>query len=138
MSIISADTIIEVPFFDLDPMNIVWHGNYIKYTEISRCTLLDKISYSYDEMKADGFMYPVAKMDMKFIKPATFGQKLIITASLEEFEPSLKIKYVIKNAETKETLFKASTMQICVNFITKTSIYTAPEKLKRGIECLKV
>ncbi|MFQ8625045.1 MAG: hypothetical protein ACLSA2_00440 [Candidatus Gastranaerophilaceae bacterium] len=31
MKKISAETLIEVPFYDLDPMNVVWHGNYIKY-----------------------------------------------------------------------------------------------------------
>lgn len=24
---------IDVEFYDLDPMNVVWHGNYIKYLE---------------------------------------------------------------------------------------------------------
>jgi acyl-CoA thioester hydrolase len=34
---------LEVPFFDLDPMNIVWHGNYVKYLEVARCALLETI-----------------------------------------------------------------------------------------------
>lgn len=31
---------IKVPFYDLDPMNIVWHGNYVKYMEEARCDFL--------------------------------------------------------------------------------------------------
>ena len=31
---------LEVPFHDLDPMRIVWHGNYYKYVEISRTALM--------------------------------------------------------------------------------------------------
>ncbi|MGN6981510.1 acyl-CoA thioesterase, partial [Neisseria sp. P0009.S007] len=27
----------EVPFFDVDAMHIVWHGNYVKYLETARC-----------------------------------------------------------------------------------------------------
>ena len=87
MKRIERDTIIEIPFYDLDPMNVVWHRNNIKYTEIARCNLLDKIGYSYEEMKADGVMYPVAKMEMKFIKPAVFAQKIIATAIIDEIEP---------------------------------------------------
>lgn len=26
-----ADVIIEIPFHDVDTMNVVWHGHYLKY-----------------------------------------------------------------------------------------------------------
>ena len=138
MNIIDADTIIEVPFFDLDPMNVVWHGNYIKYIEIARCNLLDKIGYNYDDMRNDGVMYPIAKMELKFIKSATFGQKIVVKAILDSIEPSLDIRYEIKDCETGEMLFKAKSMQIGVDFHSKTSIYEAPEKFRKGIECLNI
>ena len=118
-------------------MNVVWHGNYVKFAEEARCSLLDKIGYRYEEMRADGVMYPVAKMDMKFIKPAVFGQKLTVKTILEEIEPSLNIKYIIKDSATGETLFKANTMQICVDVLSGRSLYEAPEKFRKGIECLK-
>lgn len=31
------NTLIDVPFFDVDSMNIAWHGHYVKYLEIARC-----------------------------------------------------------------------------------------------------
>ncbi len=138
MNIIDADTIIEIPFFDLDPMNVVWHGNYIKYVEVARCNLLDKIGYNYDDMRNDGVMYPIAKMEMKFIKSATFGQKIVVKAILDSIEPSLDIRYEIKDSVTGEMLFKAKTMQIGVDFHSKTSIYEAPERFRKGIECLNI
>ena len=137
MSFTEEEILIEVPFFDLDPMNVVWHGNYVKYTEIARCKLLEKIGYSYPAMIKDGYVYPIAKMDMKFIKSATLSQKLLIKASLEEYEPSLRIKYIITD-ENGEVIFKASTMQICVDAITGKSIYEAPEGLKEGLKCLSI
>ena len=33
------------PFFDIDSMDIVWHGHYAKYFELARCALLDKFGY---------------------------------------------------------------------------------------------
>ena len=137
MSFTEEEILIEVPFFDLDPMNVVWHGNYLKYLEAARCDMLEKIGYTYDDMKKDGFAYPVAKMELKFIKSATLSQKLLIKASLEEYEPSLRIKYIITD-ENGEVIFKASTMQICVDAITGKSIYEAPEGLKEGLKCLSI
>ena len=79
-----AETFITVQFYDLDPMNVVWHGNYIKYLETARCDLLAKIGYDYNDMREDGIAYPVATMDLKFIKPCTFNQKLRVVSSVEE------------------------------------------------------
>jgi len=32
----SFEVKIKVPFYDLDPMQIVWHANYLNYFEIAR------------------------------------------------------------------------------------------------------
>lgn len=129
-----CETFIDVQFFDLDPMNVVWHGNYIKYLETARCDMLSKIGYTYNEMKEDGFAYPIAKMDLKFIKPAHFNQKLKIVTKILEIEPALNIKYEIFDTQTNEKIFTAKSMQICVNIKTLESVYTAP---KRFVESVK-
>ena len=138
MKQIITKTQIKVPFYDLDPMNIVWHGNYVKYLEEARCDFFSKLKYTYDDMYKDGIMYPIAKMEMKFIKSATFGQKIVVKAILDSIEPSLDIRYEIKDSVTGEMLFKAKTMQIGVDFHSKTSIYEAPERFRKGIECLNI
>lgn len=130
-----AETFITVQFYDLDPMNVVWHGNYIKYLETARCDLFAKIGYDYDEMRKDGIAYPIATMDLKFIKPCYFNQKLRVVSTVEEIEPCIIIKYMIYDAQTGEKLFKAKSMQICVNASTNESIYSAPERLKEKLAC---
>ena len=74
-------------------------------------------------------------MDLKFIKPCTFNQKLRIVSSVEELEPCLIIKYVIFDAETGEKVFTAKSMQICVDMISKESVYSAPKGLKEKFAC---
>jgi acyl-CoA thioesterase FadM len=44
---VSTNTEIDIPFQDIDAMEIVWHGNYPRYLEIARCALLDCIDYDY-------------------------------------------------------------------------------------------
>lgn len=129
MAIFKAETTINVPFYDNDPMGVVWHGNYVKYLEIARCDTLAKIGYDYMDMKNDGVMYPIAKLDMKYIKPSKFAQNLHIVTVIEELEPSLIIKYEIFD-ENGEKIFKGKSMQICVNIATKQSVYVAPQRFK--------
>lgn len=133
-----AEKIISVQFYDLDPMNVVWHGNYVKYLETARCDLLEKLGYNYIDMRNDGFAYPVATMEMKYIKPCVFNQELKIVSVIEEIEPCLIIKYTIFDNKTGDKLFKAKTMQICVDINTKQSVYEAPDNLKKKLACCKV
>lgn len=133
-----AETILNVEFYDLDPMNVVWHGNYVKYIEAARCDMLNKLGYNYMDMRNDGFAYPVATMEMKFIKPCVFNQKLKVVSVIEEIEPCLIIKYTIFDSNTGEKLFKAKTMQICIDVNTQQSVYEAPENLKKKLDCCKV
>lgn len=129
---------LTVQFYDLDPMNVVWHGNYLKYLESARCDLFKKIGYDYDNMRADGVVYPIAKMDLKYIKPCKFNQVLFLETIVEELEPSLIIKYNIFDEESGEKVFSAKSMQICVDIKTGESIYSAPEGLKQKLACCKL
>ncbi len=129
---------LTVQFYDLDSMNVVWHGNYLKYLESARCDLLKKIGYDYDNMRADGVVYPIAKMDLKYIKPCKFNQVLFLETIVEELEPALIIKYNIFDEESGEKVFSAKSMQICVDIKTGESIYSAPEGLKQKLACCKL
>lgn len=134
MSLFKAEYELKVSFEDIDLMGIVWHGNYIKYLEQARCDMFSKLNYTYMDMKDDGFSYPVAKMKVKYIKPAKFEDVLVVKSELVELEPAMNIKYVIFNKLTKEKIFEAKTMQIAFDIKANKSVYTPP---KRFIEALK-
>jgi len=132
MSLYKSEYKLKVSFEDLDPMNVVWHGNYMRYMEQARCNMLEELKYTYIDMKNEDYAYPVAKMNVKYIKPATFGDILTVITYIEELEPALNIKYEIFNENEK--IFEAKTMQIGVNIKTGESIYSAPKGLIKAIE----
>ena len=124
----------RVEFYDLDPMNVVWHGNYVKYLEAARCDFLEKIGCTYDDIKEAGYAYPVAKMEMKFVTPCVFMQNLVVKTQLESLEPSLNFKYTILDEKTGAKLSSAKTMQICVEIETRKTVYSVPDVLKKRVE----
>ena len=93
-----AEIEIQVQFFDLDPMEVVWHGHYVKYLELARCALLDKIDYNYPQMKASGYAWPVIDLHLRYAASAMFGQRLKVRAEIVEWENRLKIAYLITDA----------------------------------------
>lgn len=133
MSLFESKYELKIPFNDLDPMNIAWHGNYIKYMEQARCDMFDKLNYTYYDMKDDNYAYPIAKMSTKYIQPLSFNQEVIIHTILEEVEPALRIKYKMYDKKNGYKVFEAETMQIAVNIETRQSLYCPPERLLKNL-----
>ena len=125
--------IIQVPFFDVDPMRIVWHGNYVKYLEVARCAFLDSIGYSYDEMGRRGFSWPIVKMDLKYIRPARFRQTIRIDMAISEIDSCLRIDYTLSDEKTGEKLTRASTTQAAVSLETGEIQFQTPESWLEAI-----
>jgi acyl-CoA thioester hydrolase len=110
---ISTDVVMQAQFYDLDPMQVVWHGNYARFLEIARCALLDRIGYNYREMKDSGYVWPVVDMRIKYVRSIRFGEEFTVTATLVEFENRLKIDYRIRD-RAGQVLTKAHTIQVAV------------------------
>ena len=122
----SAEVEMPVQFFDLDPMQIVWHGNYVKYLEIARCALLDKIGYNYEQMHASGYMWPIIDMHLRYAGSAKFGQRLLLRAEIVEWENRLRIDYQISDLESGKRLNRASTTQVAVDVRTGEMCFVSP------------
>ncbi len=133
---VQADVELTVPFHDVDLLAIAWHGHYCKYLEIARCALLDTIDYGYMAMLDSGFVWPIIDLQLRFIHPARFGQRIRVHAELAEYEYRMKIKYRVSDLETGEALAKGHTIQVAVNADTGEMCYSSPDifLLKLGIK----
>jgi acyl-CoA thioester hydrolase len=131
----SAEAEVQVQFFDLDPMQVVWHGHYVKYLEVARCAVLDTIDYNYVQMKDSGYAWPVIDMRLRYIDSATFGQRLKLRAEIVEWENRLKIDYLITDAASGRRLLRGSTTQVAVDMLTREMCFVSPAVLfqKLGI-----
>lgn len=105
---------IVVPFFDIDSMDVVWHGHYVKYLEVARCALLDDIGHNYTQMKDSGYAWPVIDLQLRYAQAARFGQRIAVRADLVEWQNRLLIHYLIQDASTGQRLTRASTVQVAV------------------------
>lgn len=125
---------VEVPFHDVDAMNVCWHGNYLKYFESGRAVLLREIDYDYPAMLASGYVWPVVEAHLKYVRPATYGQRLDVRATLLEFENRLKIGYEIVDSESGERLTKGYTVQLAVDAVTHETQFGCPRGLMERLE----
>jgi acyl-CoA thioester hydrolase len=120
---------VKVPFHDLDPVGIVWHGHYTKYFEIARCALLETFDYNYDEMARSGYSWPIIDMHLRYVKAARFGETLNVQASLREWEYRLRIDYVASNAADGLRVCKGTSIQVAVDMRTREMCLKSPDIL---------
>jgi acyl-CoA thioester hydrolase len=135
---LSAEIEFSVEFYDVDSMDMVWHGNYIKYFEKARCALLNKIGYGYREMKESGYAFPVTDISVKFLKPLGFGKKVRALAVLDEYENCLRIKYRLYNAETGLLTTKGRSTQMAYSIAEENSCFVCPRVFIEKVEALLV
>lgn len=124
-----ADVVIEIPFHDVDSMEVVWHGHYLKYFEIARCKLLDQFDYNYNQMRSSGYAWPVIESYVRYAHGIIFGQQIRVRAILKEWENRLKIEYQIFDIESGKRLTKGFTSQVAVEIETREMCFQSPQVL---------
>lgn len=135
--VIEASTDIEVAFYEVDPMQIMWHGNYINFMERARCALLEKLNYSYVDMEKDGYGWPVVDVHVKYMRPLQFRQKVRVTARLTEYEFGLRLTYTFVDIATGKITTKAESTQMAIIMKTRETSIVSPKQLIEKVEAYK-
>lgn len=125
---------LDVPFFDVDMMQVVWHGHYVKYLEQARRALFADLGCDYPAMQASGYIWPVIDLQLRYVKPAVFGQYLTVRADLKEWKSRIKIHYLITDRASGERMTRASSTQVAVALSTREMQLTTPAPVLDAIE----
>lgn len=132
--VLQAEIELVVPFFDVDMMEVVWHGHYVKYFEEARCALLDRIGHNYRQMRDAGYAWPIIDLQVRYIRGAQFGQRIRVRADLVEWENRLKINYLITDAESGERMTRGSSVQVAVEIATREMLLASPRVFVEAVE----
>ena len=131
-----AEVEILVPFHDVDAMRIVWHGHYLKYFEVARTALMESIDYAYGQMAASGYAWPIIDVHSRYGGSATVGDRLLVTATLLEWEHRLRIGYRIVHGKTGKRITRGTSTQVAVEIASGEMCYRSPDVLfqKLGLQ----
>lgn len=128
-NVLSHEISLTPAFHDLDPMDVVWHGNYLRYFEQARCALLQRIDYDYPQMRDSGYAWPIVDLRVKYVRPLYYGQTVVVRATFVEWENRLKIAYEVRDAATGERLTRGHSIQVAVDLRTREMQYVSPPVL---------
>ncbi len=87
---------LKVPFHHVDPMQVVWHGHYFEYFEAARDGLFDSIGISLEDFYGRyGYLFPVIRGSVKFIRPLRYKDSFVCTAKVLEAKRKIVVDYEI-------------------------------------------
>lgn len=134
MKTLAAEVEVEVEFQDVDPMGVAWHGHYLKYFERARCALLRSFDYDYPQMRDSGYAWPIVDCRLKYVAPSRYAQRLLVRATLSEWESRLKIDYLIRDAQSGVRITKGYTVQAAVAMPSGELQFASPPALLDRLE----
>lgn len=125
---------LQVPYYDVDMMEIVWNGNYFKYFERARQALflesgLDLRSY----MKEKKFVFPVIRSKIKHIRPLRVNDEFTCTAVLQEVKIKIVLGFEIRLMANGLVCAKGQSEQVALLLPEMEMAFQIPEDVQKAL-----
>ncbi|MCQ2975865.1 MAG: acyl-CoA thioesterase [Bacteroidales bacterium] len=105
-----------VPFYDLDAIQMVWHGNYVKYMENAREAFGAKFGFEYLHIFNSGYLAPVVDMHIKYRNSARIGDNLQIKITyIPARSAKMVFQYIVTRKCDNAVIIEAETTQLFVS-----------------------
>ena len=130
----SYEVTLKVPFYDLDPMQIVWHGNYLKYFDIARSELYDHLGVDlfafHDRTR---YIFPIIRSFVKHIRPLKRGDEFLCRATVKEARTKIVVVFEIRLVKDGTLCTRGSTEQVAVREPEMEMEFSIPEEICRAL-----
>ncbi len=124
----------KVAFHDLDPMQVVWHGNYLKYFDVARFGLFADAGIDlYDYMMTKKFVFPVTRSSTKHIAPLRPFDEFICRATVTEAEYKIGMDFHIHMADGGQLCTRGNSEQVAVRFPEMEMEFEVPLDIRRAL-----
>ncbi len=114
---------VQIFYEDTDGAGIVYHANYVKYMERARTVLLEEKGFSLPGLKEHyGVQFVVKALDVRYFKPATLQQKLIVVTELSKLgRATLTFTQTLflDPGDKKTMICSGEVVIVCTNLIFK-------------------
>lgn len=104
---------IRVYYEDTDLAGIVYYANYLKFIERARSEWVRELGVDQVQMKADGLVFAVRRVEADYLLPAKYDDELVVHTSMEPGSGArLVVRQDVMRGDT--LLFSAIVTIICM------------------------
>lgn len=125
---------LKVPFYDLDPMQVVWHGNYFKYFEIARNGLFEKLNLKlFDLYQQKKYAFPIIRTSTKYIHPLKFQDEFICRATLGTVDVKIETHFDIRLVKDNTLCVKGKIEQVILKMPEMEMMLKIPDDIMMAL-----
>ena len=105
---------IRVYYEDTDLAGIVYYANYLKFIERARSEWVRALGVDQVQMKADGVVFAVRRVEADYLAPAKYDDELVVETTMDK---GSGVRLVVRQDVKREDilLFSAIVTIICMN-----------------------
>ena len=125
---------LTVPFYDLDPLHMVWHGNYLKYFDVARTELFISSDLDlYDYFKRTNYLFPITKTSTKHIVSLGYRDEFTCKATCIEAQYKIVIDFKIRLVRNNQICAKGRSEQVAVKYPEKEIMFEIPQDIRKAL-----
>lgn len=134
---VSFEMQMRVAFHDLDPLRVVWHGNYLKYFDITRFGLfaahgIDLYAYMIEKQIA----FPVTRTSLKHVSPLRASDEFICRATVTEAYYKIGMNFEIRKTDGGVLCARGKSEQLAVRYPEMEMEFPIPEDIRQAFQCV--
>lgn len=130
----SCDVKLSVPFHDLDPLHVVWHGNYYKYFDIARFALFKKCGIDlYDYSQREKILFPITRSAAKHIIPLRHQDEFVCRATVTGARYKIALAFEIRRTNDDRLCSRGTSEQVAVMMPDMELQFEIPETIQRAL-----
>ena len=129
---------LTVPFYDLDPLRMVWHGNYLKYFDIARTELFNSAGLDlFDYFNKTNYLFPITKTSTKHIVSLRYRDEFRCKATCIEAQYKIVIEFKIRLVKNNQICAKGFSEQVAVKYPEMEIMFEIPKDVRKALGFLK-
>jgi acyl-CoA thioester hydrolase len=132
--ILECSVEMRAPFHDVDAMQVVWHGNYLKYFENARERLFEQVGVDLFEYHArSGYLFPITRTWTKHVRPLRYNERFTCRARLVDCHRKLVVEYEIRRATDGRICAKGGSEQVAIRSSDFRLEIEIPQDIKEAV-----
>ncbi|MEW6670942.1 MAG: thioesterase family protein [Thermodesulfobacteriota bacterium] len=129
-----CEVLLTVPFHDLDPLQMVWHGNYLKYFDIVRSALFVQGGVDlFEYFKTTHYIFPVTKTSTKYITSLRYLDKFKSIAKVVEAQYKIVIDFEIRLVKNNQICARGRSEQVAVRHPDMEILFEIPADIRAAL-----
>jgi len=125
---------LKVPFYDLDPLQVIWHGNYLKYFDVAREGLFDEAGLDLNDFyNRTKILFPIIKTYTKHIFPLRNKDEFICKVTLLEAGMKIVLEFEIRLVSNGKICTRGGSEQVAVKSPEMEMMFRIPDEIRKGL-----